>query len=221
MKRNEHTASAAALVTPQMRSCVFLFFFAFLLTFTVTFAILSAFGIVPESPEEDAPAAVESAEKKLDTNPMVESYAVPMRIVADAINLDVAVENPASRDIATLDAALLKGAVRYPSSGLLSDNNNMLVFGHSSGLPVIHNQNYKIFNNLKNLEAGDIVRVYSEKREYLYRVDTVSHVDAADALVTFNEGIKKLTLSTCDSFGKKTERYVVEASFVGSYPIEA
>jgi LPXTG-site transpeptidase (sortase) family protein len=187
----------------------------------VTFAVLSAFGIVPETPKADEPVAVEAEEKKLDTNPVVEVNAVPVRIVADAINLDVHVENPVSRDIATLDAALLKGAVRYPSSGALSDNNNMLVFGHSSGLPVIHNQNYKIFNNLKDLEEGDIVRVYSEKREYLYRVDTVSHVDANDALITFAEGVKKLTLSTCDSFGKKTERYVVEASFVGSYLIEA
>lgn len=217
MKKGEHTASAAALVTPHMRS----FLFTFLLTFTVTFAVLSAFGIVPESPSKDEPVEVASGAKKLDTNPVVEAHAVPVRIVADAINLDVKVLNPVSQDIATLDAALLKGAVRYPSSGSLSDNNNMLVFGHSSGLPVIHNQNYKIFNNLKDLEVGDIVRVYSEKREYLYRVDTVSHVDASDALISFKVGEKKLTLSTCDSFGKKTERYVVEASFVGSYLIEA
>ena len=97
----------------------------------------------------------------------------------------------------------------------------MLIFGHSSSLPIIKNGAFKIFNNIKNLKKSEIIHVYSEKREYLYRVETVKHVAAEDALVTFTKGDKKLTLSTCDSFGKKTDRYVVEASFVGSYPVEA
>lgn len=217
MKKEITTASSGLFMTPQMRS----FLFTFLLTFTVTFAILSAFGIVPESPSIDVEEVSLSTERKLDVNPTVEAYASPVRIVADSINLDAVVLNPESREIAALDQALLGGAVRYPGSGRLSDDTNMLIFGHSSSLPVIKNGAFKIFNNIKNLKQGEMVRVYSEGREYIYRVKTVKHVSAEDAIVTFTPGEKMLTLSTCDSFGKKTDRYVVEASFVGSYPIEA
>ena len=217
MKKEIHTASSGVFLTPQMRS----FLFTFLLVFTVTFAILSAFGIVPQSPSTDSDSGVATSTRELSLNPQVEAYAVPVRIVADSINLDARVLNPESRDVSVLDQALLSGAVRYPDSGRISDDTNMLIFGHSSSLPVIRNTSFKIFNGIKNLKKGDIVRVYSEHREYVYRVDSVVHESAQDALITFPRGEKKLTLSTCDSFGKKTDRYVVEAGFVGSYPIEA
>ena len=217
MKKDTTTASSGYFLTPQSRS----FLFAFFVTFTVTFAILSAFGIVPESPSTEVKEPIVDTERKHNLNPEIEAFAVPVRIVADSIQLDANVLNPESRAVADLDKALLGGVVRYPGSGRLSDNSNTLIFGHSSYLPVIHNAAFKIFNEIKDLKAGEVIRVYSEKREYVYRVESVKHVSSEDALVTFTKGEKKLTLSTCDSFGKKTDRFVVEASFVGSYPIEA
>jgi LPXTG-site transpeptidase (sortase) family protein len=219
--QSEETKALKVLRAPQVRSFVLTFVFTLILTFT----ILSVFDLVPERITEASEAEIEvvgavDETPKLDSDPLVEAYAVPVRIVADAVGLDVEVVNPLATSISALDSALLEGAVRYPGSGILSDNENMLIFGHSSSLPIVRNKAFQAFNGLKDLNEGDIIRVYSEEREYHYQVESVSHVNAEDTAIPLHTGEKRLTLSTCDSFGKKTDRYVVDASFVGSYPIE-
>lgn len=219
MTRNVHTRNGDK--EPRMRS----FFFASAFTLLVSFSILYVFDLVPENVPAPAHTVVaEAAEAtkplRIDPTPVVEQYAVPVRIVADSVDLDVSVSNPLSSSLAILDQALLSGAVRYPGSGTLADTGNMLIFGHSSFLPVVRNKAFQAFNGLKDLHQGDIVRVYSEHREYLYIVESVSHVNAFDTAIPLVVGEKRLTLSTCDTFGEKTDRYVVDARFVGSYPIE-
>lgn len=143
----------------------------------------------------------------------------PRRVIIEAVDIDTSIQNPESRDIAFLDAELQKGAVHYPGSGNLSDTSNMFLFGHSSRLPVVVNQAYKAFNNINKLRRGDIIRVQSAEREYHYRVSTVDEVAADRAWVSFATNTKKLTLSTCNNFGTKQDRFVVEADFVGSFPL--
>ncbi len=146
------------------------------------------------------------------------AYAAPVRIVIPKIKLDGVVLNPETQDTDVLDATLLKGAVRYPGSGDLESERNIFIFGHSSDLPVVHNQAFKIFNRLKELASGDEVIVESESTAYRYTVVSVSATKASDVLVTFaNE--HRLVLSTCNSFGTKEGRYVVFADFVGSSPL--
>ena len=53
----------------------------------------------------------------------------------------------------------------------------------------------------------------------LYIVETIRLVDADEALVELSRTGKKLTLSTCNSFGAPGERYIVEASFVESHAL--
>lgn len=142
----------------------------------------------------------------------------PVRLVISSVGIEGQVLNPEKSDIKVLDEALLKGAVRYPGSGNLESSQNILIFGHSSDLKVIHNQNFKIFNGLKFLKAGDEIKLYSENKEYIYKVDSVRLAMAEEEKVTFSDE-RKLILSTCNTFGAKEERYVVEAIFVGSYPI--
>ena len=63
--------------------------------------------------------------------------------------------------------------------------------------------------------------MYSSDRAYVYSVDTVNKEDAnADAIPLTVTGAK-LTLSTCDLFGEKTDRFVVTASLVESHPLGA
>jgi LPXTG-site transpeptidase (sortase) family protein len=139
----------------------------------------------------------------------------PVKIIIDKIGINTSVSNPASPDLAVLNSALLKGAVRYPGSGTLGKG-NMFIFGHSSGLKVVNNQAYKAFNNLKNLAVGDIIRIQSADKQYNYKVTSVSLVDSNQAMVTFSDDRDMLTLSTCNVFGQKQERYVVEATYVKS-----
>ncbi len=142
----------------------------------------------------------------------------PVRIVAQDIKLDVKVSNPTSTDTATLDKALLIGAVRYPTSADLGESGTVLIFGHSSYLPILNDQMYKTFDGIQNLKEGNIVSVYSATAEYRYTVVSVKLASATQDVVDLTQAGQHLTLVTCDSFGEKTDRFVVTADFVGTYP---
>ena len=96
----------------------------------------------------------------------------------------------------------------------------MLLFGHSSYLNSVFNSAYKTFNDIQKLRTGDVVSIYSRNTEYRYRVVGVRLAKATntDEVIDLsaNRG-KRLTLVTCNSFGAKSDRFVVEAEFVGKY----
>lgn len=190
----------------------------------VLFGLLAAFGFLPPALlGETVETASATSTETVAQGPSIPhaltatSATEPVRIIIDKIDIDTTVANPESTDVNVLDQALLGGAVRYPGSADLSDDGNMFLFGHSSYLPRVINPAFKAFNGLQNLVAGDVIRVQSADKEYIYRVDTVSLVDANDAWVDLSGVEKRLTLSTCNTFGQKQDRFVVEAYFVGSY----
>lgn len=211
----------------------------FVLVTGVAFLLISSmFGyldLLPESPKVAAeesrsmPIALDPhipvdgsyARSRIETTQEKESEDTTMRrIVIHSIGLDAPIGLPSSTDVTVLDQALLEGAVHYPTSAGLEDVGNILLFGHSSSLPVIHNKNYKLFNGLSKLTQGDVVRVQSNTHEYVYRVESVRMAKAEDAMVRFDTRDKRLTLVTCNnSFGDTSDRYVVEASFVGRYAL--
>ena len=143
----------------------------------------------------------------------------PVRVTAETIGLDVKIENPTSTDVKVLDDSLLRGAVRYPTSGMLGVDGTVLLFGHSSYLPVVYNQAYKAFNKIQNLKTGETISVFSAHKEYRYKVVGVRLADATEDVIELPSDGKYLTLVTCDSFGRKTSRFVVTADFVGEYAL--
>ena len=154
----------------------------------------------------DAPGAVQEAPKVL-----------PKRLKIASIDLDLPVQNIESHDIQTLDTALKDGPVRYEDSAQLAEAGNMLIFAHSSHLPIVHNQMYKAFNRIPELKADDTITVVGEDgKEYLYTVTSVRKTDADEAVIDLSptQGTK-LTLSTCDTLTSKSSRFVVEADFIG------
>lgn len=142
---------------------------------------------------------------------------LPIKVVAPSIGLSATVANPATTNIDTLDHYLLSGAVRYPTSATLGQNGNVVLFGHSSYLPVVFNHAYKTFDGIQKLKAGDPVTVYSGTNAYTYAVTSVEmeNVGSSAGIPLATNG-PTLTLATCDSFGKKTDRFVVTATLVGS-----
>lgn len=155
----------------------------------------------------------------MDQIPGVEAPAQPVlpeRVSIDAIGLDLPIQNIDSRDLGILDLALEKGPVRYVDSALLNVPGNMLIFAHSSHLPVVHNQMFKAFNRLPELNPGDSIVVSGGGKKYLYAVSSVRRTDASDAIIDLSptKGTR-LTLSTCDTLTSKSSRFVVEAEFVG------
>ena len=53
-----------------------------------------------------------------------------------------------------------------------------------------------------------------KRKRFTYRVRSVDKVDKDETLVTFDTKAHLLTLSTCNSFGSKSDRFVVVAEFV-------
>jgi LPXTG-site transpeptidase (sortase) family protein len=206
------------------------FFAAWLICAVLVFFSLFAFGLIPdwnpdegEVPPDGQQVIVNHADASSTvsaiTRPGDPAFIAPVRIEVPKIGLESVVLTPNSLDVKVLDEALLHGVVHYPISGGLGDISNMLIFGHSSHLPRVQNQNFKIFNDLSLLNIGDEVKVYSKDRVYIYKVSLVRAVSAEEALVEFSSKKKKITLSTCDTFGKKSDRFVVEADFVESRPL--
>ncbi|MDB5187661.1 MAG: Peptidase sortase-like protein [Candidatus Kaiserbacteria bacterium] len=142
----------------------------------------------------------------------------PVRIIIDSVGIDLPVQNPATRDVDALDALLQTGPARYSASAQLGEDGNVVLFAHSSHLPIVHNQMFRAFNKIPDLKAGDsITLVGSNGKKYLYRVTGVEKASTTDGTtidLSTAHG-KKLTLVTCDTLTGKSARFVLSADFVG------
>lgn len=157
------------------------------------------------------------------TAPVAEnSYSIlPKHIVIPAIGLDLPVQNIGSRDINVLYENLKNGPIRYVDSARLGEDGNVLIFGHSSRIPVVKNRMYKAFNRVPELKAGDTITLTGQidgvERSYLYGVVSVEQKDIQDptAVVSLAKEGRRLTLVTCDTLTGETARFVLTADFIG------
>lgn len=195
-----------------IKSCVF-----FLCVFAFSFFVLYLLGFVPNELKEESISATSTGTAST-TVVGQKQYELPVRIAIEKIGVNAVVQNPTTTNVYELDDLLLHGAVRYPGSGFPGEG-NMFLFGHSTGLKLVKNQAFKTFNDLRKLVAGDEVLVYSDSRVYTYKVNNVKLTKDTDVLVDFSVKKNMLTLSTCNTFGQKEERYVVEADYVRSAEI--
>jgi LPXTG-site transpeptidase (sortase) family protein len=73
----------------------------------------------------------------------------------------------------------------------------------------------QIFNNLKNVPVGTLVYVKTEDAVHIYKTTKVERVSKYSTWIQFKSEKPMLTLATCDSFGKASDRWVLEAEYVG------
>jgi len=147
------------------------------------------------------------------------SAVLPKRIEIPAIKMDLSIQNPSTRDVEKLYNLLVSGPARYVDSAKLGEVGNMIVFGHSSRLPVVRNRMYKAFNDISELDAGDAITVTGENGDkYLYLVTTVRTADAEEDVISLSKDSTRLTLVTCNVLKEKTSRFIVEADFIGVLP---
>jgi LPXTG-site transpeptidase (sortase) family protein len=207
---------------------VFVLVFFGVLSLTYSFFFLIDF--LPEKPSEKTEETItenrgiakndsvmiETEDTESDVITVIDPY--PTRIIFDALdNREVVILNPESQSIEALDTALLSGVVRHPDSADFARVGTIFLFGHSSYLPNVMNKNFQAFNGIQKLAWGDTIRLQSSDMEYVYRIDRVYEASANDAEVKIETGKAKLTLVTCDSFGSKSDRFIVEASLIESY----
>lgn len=226
---------------PRQRSISFLdliWKFKFLLLFyvvcisTVTFIVLYALGGVPKEfqvfgSNDDSPVRTVAppTPSPLPTQVLPTTTTkpasinakgeLPRRVIIEKIGVNAVVNTPPSTDNDTLNSYLLRGVVRYPGSGTLGYGNTFL-FGHSSSLKVINNPAYKIFTRVRELNINDRIKVQSAGKEYVYKVTMISLVDSVDGYIDLSGTRNMITLVTCNVFGAKEERFIVEAEFVSS-----
>lgn len=142
---------------------------------------------------------------------------LPTKVVISSIGVSAKVANPATTNVDALDQYLLSGAARYPTSATLDQNGTVVLFGHSSYLPVVINQSYKTFDGIQKLKAGDQITVYSATHVYTYAVTTVQQENATTGYgIPLTTTGHTLVLATCNSFATKSDRFVVTATLIGS-----
>jgi LPXTG-site transpeptidase (sortase) family protein len=227
---NENLTSLDGLFKSKLEQRI-VFFFVMVGVVSLTYGFLFLIDFLPEKPgtgdEATEQGAVvgdsgEKVEEKKEVPAVPEVAPVdplPISIIFDTLDKEVKVLNPETEDVATLDTALLSGVVRHPGSADFEQTGTIFLLGHSSYLPKVNNKNFQAFNGIQKLKWGDTVRLRSNDTEYVYTVDRVYEAKASDAEVKIEEGTPKLTLATCNSFGTKDDRFVVEASLVSTRPL--
>lgn len=199
----------------------------FVLVFFTSYTTLSAMGIAPGKLglPEPLPARENEVPLQSDETPAFHlsegEGELPRRIEIPSLGIRATVANPESANVATLDAALLSGTVRYPGSGVLGEEGNVLIFGHSSHLPVVHNQAFKAFNEIQSLTRGDIITVYGEEKVFAYEVVKVEEASATEDAIPLEVNGAYLTLATCNNFGAKEDRFIVTAKLVAAEELPA
>lgn len=211
------------------------FIAASVVIFLAALSAASSIGFVPYYLDESDPRNHREEEVALDTLPELGEEVfntpapieeeqqligvLPDRIIISSIGLDLRVSNPDTRDIEELDKVLKDGPARYVDSARLGEKGNVLIFGHSSHLPVVHNAMYKAFNRIPELENGDVIAVQGGGKEFVYRVTGIKQVDASEGIIDLGRDTTKLTIVTCDTLTSKSSRFVLEAEFIGAYEI--
>jgi LPXTG-site transpeptidase (sortase) family protein len=202
------------------RKGIFLCIFAFL--FIGSIVVLGQLGLLPSvaNASENVLGGATNQMAAISLNALTPMLPeLPTKIVIPKINLSATIANPTTTDISVLDNDLLSGAVRYPTSARLGEDGNVVLFGHSSYLPIVGDEAYKTFDGIQKLVAGDTITVYSSDMAYTYQVESEAKESANDAVIPLSVAGKELTLSTCDSFSATTDRFVVVADFVESHAI--
>ncbi|MDP3727203.1 MAG: sortase [bacterium] len=197
------------------------FFATWLILAVLLLVLLYSAGLVPRGVAElgDQIASLVTGRRERPPNP---GAVIPTpRIIIPTIAVTAPVIFPESADLAALNAALLQGVVHYPGSALPGDPGTVFLFGHSTGLAVVHNKNFEVFNRLSELRGGDIVRLAYGEREYWYRVRSIElkRTDAA-VIDLAPSGVPRLVLTTCNVFGGVDDRFIVTADFMESHPLE-
>ncbi|MES2622870.1 MAG: sortase [Patescibacteria group bacterium] len=157
---------------------------------------------------------VKKETQALPTQVVAGKVEAPLSLEVPTLGIKTVIESPETTNVDTLDSALSRSAVYYQGSGT-PGSGNMLIFGHSTGFKIVRNQAYKVFNNLKLAKVGAYIYVKTASGTHTYKVRGVKHVSKYDTWINFQSNTSMLTLATCDSFGKSSDRWILEADYVG------
>jgi LPXTG-site transpeptidase (sortase) family protein len=207
--------------TTEKRAPLSVFLATSVVIFGLTLSTADSIGFVPNYIDgaSGSSLALSNLPTLGDTDASVQSAeatALPSHISAPSIGLDLPIQNPATTDVNALDALLQNGPARYALSAKLGEDGNVVIFAHSSHLPIVHNKMYQAFNRVPELQEGDTIMLTGDQKTYMYSVISVSKADTSNGTIDLSKSQgKRLTLVTCDTVTGKTARFVLQATFIG------
>lgn len=206
---------------------------ATIVVFFLTLSAADSIGFVPDYIDGSTPIPTDVADQSqpdsisladlpqlgIDAPPAPSPTVFPERIKIDSVEMNLPVQNPATVDLDKLDALLQNGPARFATSATLGDTKgNVIIFGHSSHLPIVHNKMFQAFNQVPNVKEGSTITIEgSDGKTYVYSVRSVESMTAEkSALIPLTYDGGELTIITCDTLTGKSARFVLTADYIGT-----
>lgn len=127
----------------------------------------------------------------------------------------ISILTPVIKNVDGLDkkkyfTALQEGAAHYKGTSLPGEKGNVFIFGHSSS-SIGTGPYADIFAKLNKLEKNDLIIVFYEEKEYIYKVNSKKIIEKDDIGVLNPTTDKILTLMTCWPIGTNEKRLIIRA----------
>ncbi|MFH0912546.1 MAG: class E sortase [Patescibacteria group bacterium] len=152
----------------------------------------------------------------IDSQPITQES----KIIIPKINVDAPIVFPQSAANKSILDAIQNGVAHYPGTALPGRVGNVFVTGHSSYYWWSGGKYNRIFTLLDKLQPNDLVYVYYEGKEYIYKVRDSIIVLPSQTDVLNPTASATLSLMTCTPVGTNLKRLVVRADLISSPPVD-
>ncbi len=168
----------------------------------------------------NAPSFMAQVSYALDDKDARGAHLLPLTEVENSLYIPkigvmapIVIEESEDREV--LLRSLEKGVLLFPGSVEPGNIGSTVILGHSSG--AIWSGGYKsVFSLINKLEKGDLVKVYFNNEEFVYRVSKLNilSVEKLDEVVGDSNSTNTLFLSSCWPIGTPWSRIVATAILV-------
>ncbi|MEA1909767.1 MAG: sortase [Patescibacteria group bacterium] len=142
------------------------------------------------------------------------------RIVIPKIDVDAPIVFVPKANNQIILESIKEGVAHYPGTALPGRAGNVFLTGHSSYYWWSGGQYNQVFALLYQLDANDLVYIYYEGEEYIYKMR-----DSIVVLPTQTEVLKQtttatLSVMTCTPIGTNLKRLIVRADLISSPDVD-
>jgi len=215
------------LKTFLVESAKFLGIFAFFLVISgvfimwpVIYAKLNYFFVPEPKTNTELVATVPANTIKVPTGSTASKMVFSdSRIVIPKIKVDAPIIFVQSTKNPDILEAIKGGVAHLAGTALPGRIGNMFITGHSSYYWWSDGKYNQVFALLPQLKAGDLVYIYYQKGEYIYKVSGSMVVKPTQVEVLDQTLTPMMSLMTCVPIGTNLKRLIVQAELVSTPPI--
>ena len=138
------------------------------------------------------------------------------KLIVPKINVDAPIVFVQTADNKTILDSLQSGVAHYPGTALPGQAGNVFITGHSSYYWWGGGKYNRIFAVLDKLRADDLIYIYYQGEEYVYKVRDNIVVMPNQTEVLKPTATATLSLMTCVPVGTNLKRLIVRADLISS-----